>query len=84
MYSFGEPVECVISDTTISGVAESDAGLKRNFKEKTFRPVLPFHPAGATAREVIDTDAFRPKAIWGFNGTERPGAVFLAAARCRT
>ncbi len=79
MYSFGEPVECVISDTTISGVAEA-MQAEEKFQKENVQVSITVSPCWCYGAEVIDTDAFRPKAIWGFNGTERPGAVFLAAA----
>jgi len=37
-------------------------------------------PCWCYGSETIDMDPDIPKAIWGFNGTERPGAVYLAAA----
>ena len=37
-------------------------------------------PCWCYGSETIDMNPDIPKAIWGFNGTERPGAVYLAAA----
>jgi L-fucose isomerase len=75
----GESVECVISNTTIGGVA--DAALCANqFAHEGVEVSLTVTPAWCYGTEVMDTDPLIPKAIWGFNGSERPGAVYLAAA----
>ena len=75
----GEKVECVISKTTIGGVADA-AKCADQFKEEGVEASLTVTPAWCYGTEVMDTDPLIPKAIWGFNGTERPGAVYLAAA----
>ena len=75
----GEKVECVISDTTIGGVAEA-AQCADKFKKEGVAVSLTVTPAWCYGTEVMDTDPLIPKAVWGFNGTERPGAVYLAAA----
>ena len=75
----GEKVECVISDTTIGGVAEA-ALCADKFKKEGVGVSLTVTPAWCYGTEVMDTDPLIPKAVWGFNGTERPGAVYLAAA----
>ncbi|MDF1550064.1 MAG: L-fucose isomerase [Bacteroidales bacterium] len=75
----GSKVECVISDTTIGGVAEA-AATSEKFKREGVGVSLTVTPSWCYGSETIDMDSFIPKAIWGFNGTERPGAVYLAAA----
>ncbi len=75
----GEKVQCVISPTTIGGVA--DAAVCADFFEREGVGVsLTVTPAWCYGSEVMDSDPLNPKAIWGFNGSERPGAVYLAAA----
>ncbi|MCJ7449807.1 MAG: L-fucose isomerase [Bacteroidales bacterium] len=78
-YPNGKPVECVISDTTIGGVAEA-ATCAEKFKKQGIGVSLTVTPCWCYGSETIDMDNEMPKAIWGFNGTERPGAVYLAAA----
>ncbi|WP_178112984.1 L-fucose isomerase [Acerihabitans arboris] len=78
-YPNGEPVECVIADTCIAGMAES-AACERKFSGRNIGLTITVTPCWCYGSETIDMDPFRPKAIWGFNGTERPGAVYLAAA----
>lgn len=75
----GEKVQCVISDTTIGGVAEA-ARCADKFKRENVGISLTVTPCWCYGTETIDMDPHMPKAIWGFNGTERPGAVYLAAA----
>jgi L-fucose isomerase len=75
----GEKVECVISDTTIGGVADA-ALCADQFKREGVGVSLTVTPCWCYGTEVMDSDPLIPKAIWGFNGTERPGAVYLAAA----
>lgn len=75
----GEPVEVVIADTTIGGVQEA-ALCQRKFEQLGVSVTLTVTPIWCYGLEVIDQDPRTIKAIWGFNGTERPGAVFLAAA----
>ncbi|NPA35391.1 MAG: L-fucose isomerase [Chlorobi bacterium] len=75
----GEKVECVIADTTIGGVAEA-AMCADKFKREGVEVSLTVTPCWCYGTEVMDTDPLIPKAVWGFNGTERPGAVYLAAA----
>ncbi len=75
----GEKVECVISDTTIGGVAEA-AMSEEKFRKEGVAVSLTVTPAWCYGTEVMDADPALPKAVWGFNGTERPGAVYLAAA----
>ena len=75
----GEKVECVIADTNIGGVAEA-ALCADKFERKGVTVSLTVTPAWCYGTEVMDADPNTIKAIWGFNGTERPGAVYLAAA----
>jgi L-fucose isomerase len=78
-YPDGKPVVCVISDTCIGGVAEA-ALCAEKFRKLGAGVSLTVTPCWCYGSETIDMDANMPKAIWGFNGTERPGAVYLAAA----
>ena len=75
----GDPVECVIADTCIGGMAEA-AACEEKFKVSNVGLSITVTPCWCYGSETIDMDPLRPKAIWGFNGTERPGAVYLAAA----
>lgn len=75
----GEKVECVIADTNIGGVAEA-ALCADKFEREGVSISLTVTPAWCYGTEVMDADPNTIKAIWGFNGTERPGAVYLAAA----
>lgn len=75
----GEKVECVIADTNIGGVAEA-AMCADKFQREGVGVSLTVTPCWCYGTEVMDTDPLMPKAVWGFNGTERPGAVYLAAA----
>jgi L-fucose/D-arabinose isomerase len=74
----GLPVECVTADTTIGGVAEA-AACAEKFKREGVGVSLTVTPCWCYGSETMDMDPFLPKAVWGFNGTERPGAVYLAA-----
>lgn len=74
----GEPVECVIADSTIGGVAEA-AACEAKFQASNVGLSLTVTPCWCYGSETMDMDPLRPKAVWGFNGTERPGAVYLAA-----
>ncbi len=75
----GMPVECVIADTTIGGIVEA-ANAAEKFAREGVAVSLTVTPAWCYGTEVMDIEPLTPKAIWGFNGTERPGAVYLAAA----
>ena len=75
----GSFVECVIADTCIGGVAEA-AACAEKFKLNNVGLTITVTPCWCYGSETIDMDPHMPKAIWGFNGTERPGAVYLAAA----
>lgn len=74
----GLPVECVITDTCIGGVAEA-AHCAEKFAREGVGVSLTVTPAWCYGSETMDMNPWIPKAIWGFNGTERPGAVYLAA-----
>jgi L-fucose isomerase len=78
-HSCGLPVECVIPDHCIGGFAEA-ASVETLFARENVGLSLTVTPCWCYGSETIDTDPLRPKAIWGFNGTDRPGAVYLAAA----
>ncbi len=74
----GLPVECVIADTCIGGVAEA-AQTAEKFARERVGVSLSITPCWCYGGETMDMDPVMPKAVWGFNGTERPGAVYLAA-----
>lgn len=78
-YPDGSPVECVIADTCIGGVKEA-ANCAEKFEREGVGVSLSVTPCWCYGSETIDMNPLIPKAIWGFNGTERPGAVYLAAA----
>ncbi len=77
-YPNGERVETVIADTTIGGVKEA-AACQAKFEREGVSITLTVSPCWCYSTEVMDFDPLTVKAVWGFNGTERPGAVFLAA-----
>lgn len=77
-YPNGEPVQCVIADTTIGGVAEA-ARTAEKFAREGVGVSISVTPCWCYGSETMDMDPHMPKAVWGFNGTERPGAVYLAA-----
>ena len=77
-YSNGEPVKVVISDTTIGRVAEA-AACANQFRKAGVDITLTVTPCWCYGSETMDMDPDTVKAVWGFNGTERPGAVYLAA-----
>lgn len=74
----GLPVECVIADRCIGGVAEA-AMADEKFKREGVGVSLTVTPCWCYGSETMDMNPLTPKAVWGFNGTERPGAVYLAA-----
>lgn len=78
-YPDGSPVECVIADTCIGGVKEA-AMCAEKFEHEGVGVSLSVSPCWCYGSETIDMNPLIPKAIWGFNGSERPGAVYLAAA----
>ncbi len=77
-YPNGEKIEVVIADTTIGGVAEA-SNCQAKFEREGVQVTLTVSPCWCYSTEVMDFDPHTIKAVWGFNGTERPGAVFLAA-----
>ncbi|MCX6905989.1 MAG: L-fucose isomerase [Verrucomicrobia bacterium] len=77
-YPNGQPVDCVIADTCIGGVAEA-AACADKFRREGVGVSLTVTPCWCYGSETMDMDPLMPKAVWGFNGTERPGAVYLAA-----
>jgi L-fucose isomerase len=74
----GLPVECVIADTCIGGVAEA-ARAAEKFQREGVGVSITVTPCWCYGAETMDMDPFTQKAVWGFNGAERPGAVYLAA-----
>ncbi|MBQ4315626.1 MAG: L-fucose isomerase, partial [Lentisphaeria bacterium] len=74
----GSAVECVIADTCIAGAAEA-AKCAAKFQKNNVGVSLSVTPCWCYGSETMDMDPLTPKAVWGFNGTERPGAVYLAA-----
>ncbi len=77
-YPNGEAVDCVIAETCIGGVAEASA-CDDLFRRENVGVSLTVTPCWCYGSETMDMDPLRPKAVFGFNGTERPGAVYLAA-----
>jgi L-fucose isomerase len=74
----GSPVECVISNTTIGRVGES-AACAEQFEREGVGSTITVTSCWCYGSETMDMNPYYPKAVWGFNGTERPGAVYLAA-----
>lgn len=77
-YPDGSPVQCVIADTCIGGVKEA-AICAEKFEKENIGLSLSVTPCWCYGSETMDMNPIIPKAVWGFNGTERPGAVYLAA-----
>ena len=77
-YSNGEPVRVVIADSTIGRVAEA-AACREKFRREGVDITLTVTPCWCYGSETMDMDTDTIKGVWGFNGTERPGAVYLAA-----
>lgn len=77
-YSNGEPVKVIIADTTIGRVGEA-AACAAKFKKEGVDITLTVTPCWCYGSETMDQDPNTIKAVWGFNGTERPGAVYLAS-----
>ena len=77
-YPDGTPVQCVIGCTTIGGGAEA-ARVAEQFSTQNVTATLSVTPCWCYGTETFDMDPNTIKAVWGFNGTERPGAVYLAA-----
>ena len=77
-YPDGSPVQCTIADTCIGGVAEASQTAEK-FRRNGVGVSITVTPCWCYGSETMDMDPHLPKAVWGFNGTERPGAVYLAA-----
>lgn len=77
-YYDGTPVQCIISETTIGGGAEA-AKCEDQFSKENVCATLTVTPCWCYGSETFDMNPHTIKAVWGFNGTERPGAVYLAA-----
>ena len=77
-YPDGTPVECVIADGTIGRVAET-AACAEKFEREGVGATITVTSCWCYGAETMDMNPYWPKAVWGFNGTERPGAVYLAA-----
>lgn len=77
-YPDGKPVECVIADGTIGRVAET-AACQQKFEREGVGATISVTSCWCYGSETMDMHPHWPKAVWGFNGTERPGAVYLAA-----
>lgn len=78
-YRDGKPVECVVGSRTIGGRGDASI-VQEEFSTENVVATLSVTPCWCYGSETMDLDATTIKAIWGFNGTERPGAVYLAAA----
>ena len=78
-YSNGDPVRVVVADSSIGRVPES-AACAEKFRREGVAITLSVTPCWCYGSETIDMDPLMPKAIWGFNKTQRPGAVYLASA----
>ena len=77
-YTNGEPVKVIIADSTIGRVPES-AACADKFRREGVDITLTVTPCWCYGSETMDMDPHTIKAVWGFNGTERPGAVYLAS-----
>lgn len=77
-YADGTPIQCVIAPSTIGGGAEA-AKSAEYFSTQNVCATLTVTPCWCYGSETMDLDPLTIKAVWGFNGTERPGAVYLAA-----
>ncbi len=77
-YPDGSPVQCVIADGTIGRVAET-AACAEKFEREGVGATITVTSCWCYGGETMDMNPYWPKAVWGFNGTERPGAVYLAA-----
>ena len=81
-YPDGSPVQCVVADSTIGRVAES-AACAEKFRREGVGITISVTPSWCYGSETMDMEPHTIKAVWGFNGTERPGAVYLAAVLAR-
>ena len=80
-HSNGMPVEYVISDTCIGGISES-VKADEKFEKEGIGLTLTVTKSWCYGSETMDMHPIRPKAIWGFDGTERPGVVYILAEAC--
>lgn len=78
-YPDGSEIQCIVADTCIGGVKEAACAAEK-FKRNNVGLSITVTPCWCYGTETMDLDASIPQAVWGFNGTERPGAVYLAAA----
>ena len=74
----GQPVQCVVADTCIGGITEAALAAEK-FRLNGVGLSITVTPCWCYGTETMDMDPLIPKAVWGFNGSERPGAVYLAA-----
>ena len=77
-YPDGTPVQCVVAESAIGGAAEA-AMCADQFSAENVVATLTVTRCWCYGTETFDMDPKTIKAVWGFNGTERPGAVYLAA-----
>ncbi len=77
-YSTGESVKAIVSETTIGGVAEA-VRCSEYFKIQNVGAIIDISYAFAYAAELMELDPHMPRAVWGFNGSQRPGSIYLAA-----
>jgi L-fucose isomerase len=78
-HACGLPVDCVVPDFTTGGAAEA-ARCSELFRKEGVGAVIDVTRCWCYAAEIIEMDPWMPRAIWGFNGTKKPGAVYLAGA----
>lgn len=78
-YADGTPARVVIYSGSIAG-GEEAARCEEEFAAQHVTATLSVTPSWCYPLETIDMNPMTTKAIWGFNGTQRPGAVYLAAA----
>lgn len=78
-YADGTPARVVVFSGSIAG-GEEAARCEAEFAARHVTATLSVTPSWCYPLETIDMNPMTTKAIWGFNGTERPGAVYLASA----
>jgi len=72
------PLKCVVYQKCVSNIVEAQE-CSDYFKHLNVGAVITVATGWCYPLETMLLDAGIPHAVWGFNGTERPGAVFLAA-----
>lgn len=77
-YADGSRAEVVISPCTIGGGKEAYE-CEQYFITQNVTATLTVTPCWCYGSETMDLNPLTTKGVWGFNGTERPGAVYLAA-----